>query len=304
MEGSGVGGRGWGKASPTPRIVDAHVHFWDPAELNYPWLENLPALRRAFAPADYHGAAARDARAQIAGIIFVEANCRPEEAPREVAFVERLAAREPRIAGIVAFVDLGARGGDSGLGGTLDELSASPRVKGIRQNIQGQPSGFCLQRAFVEGVREIGRRGLAFDLCVTHDQLPDATALVGQCPGTRFVLDHCGKPAIRNGGGGFKSWRADVARLAAHSNVWCKLSGLLTETGPAGWREEDLTPYAAAALDAFGAERVMYGSDWPVLTLAGSYRDWYQFTEHFTSAWTATDRARFYEGNARQAYRL
>jgi L-fuconolactonase len=285
-------------------VVDAHVHFWDPTELHYPWLEELPSLDRPFRPSDYHAAAGREARAPIDKLVVVEANCRPAEAEREVEFVERLAAREPRIAGIVAFADVaqGLGAGGSGLGQTLDVLARSSRVKGIRHNIQGQQAGFCGQRAFVEGVREVGRRGLTFDLCATHDQLAEVTDLVRQCPDTRFVLDHCGKPAIRNGG--LDPWRAALARLAAHPNVWCKLSGLLTEADPVGWREADLVPYAAAVVDCFGTERVMFGSDWPVLTLAGHYRDWYSFTDRFTAAWSAADRARFYAGNAMRAYRL
>jgi L-fuconolactonase len=285
-------------------VVDAHLHFWDPAELRYPWLDELPSLGRAFLPSDYHAAAGREAQAPIDKLIVVEANCRPEEARREVAFVERLATREPRIAGIVAYADvsqgLGVRG--SGLGPALDAFSHSPLVKGIRHNIQGHPPGFCIQRPFIDGVREVGCRGFTFDLCATHDQLPDVTELVRQCPGTRFVLDHCGKPSIRNGG--FEPWRAGVARLAEHHNVWCKLSGLLTEADPMAWRETDLEPYAATVVDCFGSERVMYGSDWPVLTLAGSYRDWYTFTDRFTAAWSETDRARFYGGNAMRAYAL
>ncbi len=289
------------------QIVDSHVHFWDPAELHYPWLDELPSLRRAFLPADYRAAAGE---APVTGVVFVECNCRPEEARREVELIERLAQGdgegEPRIAGIVAFADLteglGAGGSGPGLDGALDALCSSPRVKGIRQNIQGQSSGFSLQPAFVAGVRKIGRRGLTFDLCVTHDQLAEVVDLVARCPDTRFVLDHCGKPAIR--ARCLERWRGDVARLAAHENVSCKLSGLMTEAEPARWRAEDLIPYATAVVECFGVERVMYGSDWPVLTLAGSHGDWYAFTDRFTAAWSAAARSGFYAGNAVRVYGL
>jgi L-fuconolactonase len=285
-------------------VIDSHVHFWNPAKLHYPWLEGIPSLRRAFLPEDFRTAAAE---IPIGKVVFVECNCRPEESGGEVEFVEALARTEPRLAGIVAFVDLveefGARG--LGLGRTLDALTGSPRVKGIRQNIQGQPSGFSLQRAFVEGVREVGRRELTFDLCVTQDQLREVVELVRACPDTRFVLDHCGKPAIRTRQ--LEPWRTDIARLAAHENVCCKLSGLLTEAGPegrGGWCEEDLKAYAACVVECFGTGRVMYGSDWPVLTLAGAYRDWYGFTDRFTAGWTPTERMRFYGGNAARVYGL
>jgi L-fuconolactonase len=218
--------------------------------------------------------------------------------------VEQLASQEPRIAGIVAFADLtaGLGPGDSGLGRTLDVLARSPLVKGVRQNIQGQPAGFCVQRAFVEGVGEVGRRGLTFDLCATHDQLGDVVQLVRQCPGTRFVLDHCGKPAIRDRR--MKRWRADIATLAACDAVSCKLSGLLTQTPPKNWRDEDLLPYAECVVESFGVERVIYGSDWPVLTLAGSCCDWYGFTQRFTARWSAAEQSRFYCDNAARVYGL
>ncbi len=281
-------------------IVDSHVHFWDPGALHYPWLTGVPSLHRAFLPRDY---AAATGQVPIGRMVFVEANCRPDEARREVELVERLAQAEPRVAGIVAFVDLaqglGARG--SGLGTTLDALSRSPRVKGIRQNIQGQPAGFCVRRAFIEGVREVGHRGLVFDLCATHDQLREVTELVDQCPDTPFVLDHCGKPAIHDRG--FETWSADITRLAAHENVCCKLSGLLTEAGEA-WCPEDLLPYAARVVECFGHERVLYGSDWPVLTLAGDYGTWYGFTERFTRGWSVSERSRFYGDNAARVYDL
>jgi len=275
------------------RIVDSHVHFWDPAELHYAWLEGVPSLQRAFLPRDY---AAATGQVPIGRMVFVEANCRPEEARQEVDFVERLAQAEPRVAGIVAFADVA-----EGLGRRLEALSCSPLVRGIRQNIQGHPAGFCVQRAFIEGVREVGHRGLVFDLCATHDQLREVTELVDQCPETPFVLDHCGKPAIRDRG--FETWSADITRLAAHQNVCCKLSGLLTEAGEA-WCPEDLLPYAARVLECFGHERVLYGSDWPVLTLAGDYGTWYGFTERFTRGWSVSERSRFYGGNAARVYDL
>ncbi len=278
------------------QMVDSHVHFWDPGERDYPWLRSVPALDRAFLPSDY--AAATDGIA-ITQIVFVESNCLPEEAPRELEWVERLAQAEPRLAGIVAFADVA----DSRtLEPQLDVLSGSSRVKGVRQNIQGQPTGFALQPAFVEGVRAVGRRGLTFDLCVTDDQLREVTDLVRRCADTRFVLDHCAKPAIRQRR--LEPWRADISCLAAQDNVCCKLSGLFTEAEPEHRRDEDLLPYAASVVESFGTERVLYGSDWPVLTLAGRYGDWHGFTDRFTAAWTPTERRRFYADNAIRAYGL
>jgi len=202
-------------------------------------------------------------------------------------------------AGIVAFASLTA---PSDLHRVLDALAARSKVKGIRHNIQGEAPGFCTQAAFVEGVRTVGARGLTFDLCATHDQLSEVLQLVRACPDTRFVLDHCGKPAIRDGL--LDPWRSDIACLAECANVWCKVSGLVTEASRVAWRQTDLVPYALHVVECFGVDRVMYGSDWPVLTLAASYTDWFRFTEHLTAKWSDAERRRFYGDTARSVYAL
>jgi len=277
-------------------IVDAHVHCWDPATLSYAWLDALPTLQRPFLPTDYDIAVGE---LPVTRCLLVEANCRAEEALREVAFFDRLGASDARIAGIIAFADLTA---PATLGRTLECLTGYPSVKGIRHNIQGQRRGFALEATFVEGVREIGARGWTFDLCITHDQLGEAIALVERCPDTQFVLDHCGKPAIKTPAS--EPWRRELARLAAHENVCCKISGLLTEADLAHWGEAELLPYAMHTVDCFGIDRVLYGSDWPVLTLAGDYASWFDFTAHFTDSWSDHERRCFYAENAARVYRL
>jgi L-fuconolactonase len=277
-------------------VVDAHVHFWNPRALSYPWLTAFKRLMRPFLPEDY---AAATEHAGIERIVFVECNCEPTQNLREVELVERLAEAEDRIAAMVAYADLTS---STTLDRSLDELQRLPRVRGIRHNIQGEPPGFCLQSAFLDGVREIGRRGLTFDLCATHDQLPDVVELARRCPDTRLVLDHCGKPAIRDEL--LDPWRSCIDQLAECENVWCKLSGLLTEADPTAWQHVDLMPYAEHVVDRFGIGRTMYGSDWPVLTLAGSYGDWLDFTRRLTAAWSATERQLFYGDNAASFYSL
>ncbi len=277
------------------RVVDAHVHFWDPSVLRYPWLDAVPGLRRRFLPADYRppDSPATDAT------VFIEANCAPREALDEVRFIERLAGADPSIAGIVAFVDLRDAATRTGL---LDRLAESPRVVGVRQNIQGQPPGFALDAAFIDGVRDAGRRGLTFDLCVTPGQLGEVAQLVERCPGTSFVLDHCGKPAIRDEA--FAPWAVALDALARHDHVACKFSGLLTEARAEQRNDETLGPYAEHALRCFGVSRMLYGSDWPVVTLAGDAGAWRGFTDRFTAAWSSSDRQAFYADNAIRLYGL
>lgn len=276
-------------------VVDAHVHFWDPAELRYPWLDGEPALRRPFVPADYEPLATSG----VDTVVFVEANCTPADSAAEVALVERLAAAEPRIAGMVAFVDLLD---EAARPSALARLSRAAGVVGVRQNIQGRAPGFSVDDAFVRGVEDVGHRGLAFDLCAAAGQLAEVTELVRRCPGTLFALDHCGKPAIRNDA--FEPWATNIARLAAHPNVSCKLSGLLTEARAEQRRDEALLPFARHVLDCFGPSRLIYGSDWPVVTLAGGAAMWRAFTDRFTAAWTSADRQLFYSNNAIRLYGL
>jgi L-fuconolactonase len=279
-------------------LVDAHVHFWDPEELEYPWLDSVPSLRCAALPAAYDAAIAA---APIDRVVVVEGNCQPTQARRELELFERLAATDARIGGIVAFVELTV---PEARDRAFELLSGCALAKGVRQNIQGHAAGFCLQPSFIEGVCAAARRGFTFDLCLTHDQLPEVIDLVGRCPNTRFVLDHCAKPAIRDGAfDDSLPWASNLARLARFDNVWCKISGLLTEAGPRH-PEEDVLVYARYAVDCFGTDRVMYGSDWPVLTLAGDYAGWHRLTRRLTADWPAAEARRFYAENALHVYRL
>jgi predicted TIM-barrel fold metal-dependent hydrolase len=275
-------------------IVDAHVHFWDPARLHYAWLDDLPRLRRAFTPADYFATAGD----RVQRVVFVEANCEPVESRDEVAFVERLAAANERVAGIVAYADMT----DPHLGCMLDAFGERSLVCGVRQNIQGNREGFCLRPVFIAGVREAGRRGLTFDICVTHDQLQDALALVHVCPETRFVLDHAGKPRID--GAMLESWNEGLSRLAECPNVYCKLSGLLTEAHESHRTRDALLPFAERIVECFGVDRLMFGSDWPVVTSAGGFDVWLAIVEEMVSSWSPAERERFYAGTATVVYGL
>jgi L-fuconolactonase len=275
-------------------VIDAHVHFWDRERLRYPWLDDVAGLQRSFIPADY---AAATSGIPIESIVAVEANCEPRDSAREIEFLASLDA-SPRVGAIVAYVDFTE---PRTVRTSLAQLAELPKVRGVRQNIQGHPPGFCKADAFVDGVRKAGANGLTFDICITHDQCREATELVARCPDTTFILDHCGKPAIRDALR--EPWESDIERLAQHPNVWCKLSGLLTEASST-WSEDQLCPYAARVVACFGVDRLLYGSDWPVVTLAGTYRDWFEFTQAFTGNWTASDRDAFYRGNAGRVYRL
>jgi L-fuconolactonase len=241
--------------------IDAHHHLWDLSVRDQPWTESLPVLRRSFSMDDL--VPELDAH-DIDGTILVQTVTVAEETPEFLA----LAAGNPRILGVVGWVDLTA----PDVAATLARLKALPggdRLVGIRHQVQLETDPAWLLRDDVRrGLEAVAAAGLVYELLVTHDQLPAAVAVVGQVPGMRWVLDHAGKPPIAAGSA--DDWRDHIAALAAHPNVACKLSGLVTEAAD-DWTPEELQPFASHVLESFGADRVMVGSDWPVCLLRTTY---------------------------------
>ncbi len=278
-------------------IVDTHVHLWDPTRLGYDWLRGLPTLNRTFLLDDFRKAS--DA-ANIESFVFVECGCDSSQAHEEVAMVTRLAAAEPRLQGIVAQAPL-EKGSE--VREDLANLAANSLVKGVRRITQGEADlEFCNQPRFVEGVRTLAEFGLTCDLCIKHTQLESTIRLVRNCPEVWFVLDHLGKPDIRSGER--EPWDRQLQELASLPNAWCKLSGLVTEADLTHWTYNDIEFYLQHALACFGAERLMYGGDWPVVTLAASYSRWIECTERALDSFSASDRQKVYRDNARHFYKL
>ncbi len=274
-------------------LIDAHLHFWDPSARHHDWLEAHPSLCRRFGPEDLD-----TGRYQFSGAVFVQADCRDEEALDEVGWVERLAEDHPFLRGIVAYAPL-HRGRAAER--HVARLAERPLVVGVRRHLQGQPLEAVTAPALVRGVRMLSEWNLAFDMCVTHDQLPAAVELVRACPRTAFVLDHLGKPPVA--GGRSTAWRDDLARLAAYPNVTCKLSGLCTEAPP-GWRASEVRPYLEYGLEIFGAKRCMVGSDWPVATLRTTVERWLDVVVDVIAELPAEDQAAVLSGTAATTYGL
>ncbi len=168
--------------------------------------------------------------------------------------------------------------------------------------VSSRTIGFSLQPSFIAGVQSLAALDYTFDLCIRHWHLPDAIALVRQCPNVRFVLDHCGKPDIKNKV--LEPWRTDLSKLAALPNVSCKLSGLVTEADHANWQPADLQPYIDTVLSAFGIDRVMFGSDAPVAYLASTYARWLETLAAATASLSSADKEKLWHNNAREFYRL
>lgn len=185
----------------------------------------------------------------------------------------------------------------------LEKLGSHPRLKGVRRLIQGEGDpDFCARPEFVAGVRRLGEVGLSFDVCVYHHQLPAVVRLARAAPDTPMVLDHIGKPAIADGQ--LTPWRDHIAELASMDHVWCKLSGLVTEARWEEWSSADLQPYADAVIEAFGYERLMFGSDWPVCTLASEYAAWLAAVRELTGGAARNELAWLFAGAAERFYRL
>jgi L-fuconolactonase len=278
-------------------IVDSHVHLWNPALLRYAWLDGLPALNRAFLPADF---ARASAGANVSKIIFIECGCEPAQCLAEINWISDLAKTELRLKGVVAHAVL-EKGGS--VQADLEKLAANPLVKGVRRNLQGERAAeFCLRPEFVTGVNLLAEFEFTFDLCIRHEQLRDVAELVRRAPQVTFVLDHFGKPDVL--GKKKEPWAKDLNALAASPNVLCKISGLATEADWKNWRPDDLKFYFERALECFGFNRILFGSDWPVATLATSYQRWLETVRNYFSFATEIDQTKLFQTNAERIYRV
>jgi L-fuconolactonase len=276
-------------------FIDSHVHFWDPSMFTYAWLSGFPALAQRHLLMDLDQEADGMSPERI---LFVQADCAHTQAMDEVRWIEELAATESRIAGIVAFAPMNRSTETASI---LERLKAIPLVRGVRHMIQDEPlRDFCTGSAFVEGVQLCGAAGLNFDICCLGEQLPAVIELVRRCPNTKFILDHCGKPAIRSGL--FEPWCKDISALAEYPQVFCKLSGLTTQADHAGWQISDLRPYWDHLVTTFGPTRLLFGSDWPVVKLASSYRRWLSTANSLAEDLPPPDREAIFRGNAATVY--
>src|SRR4051812_8960043 len=214
---------------PSFPIVDTHLHIWDLRRLRYPWLASVPMLNRNHLIEDYRRACGS---VQVAKMVFLQCECDFAQFQEESDWVTEVARVDPRIRGIVPWAPL--EKGDAA-GDALSTLASNPLVKGIRRIIQFEPDPeFCLKPDFVRGVQSLHAHGLSFDLCINHTQLANTIRLVKQCPNVTFILDHIAKPDIK--AGKLDPWRAELRELSRIENVWCKLSGLVTEADHAKWK--------------------------------------------------------------------
>src|SRR2546429_7940650 len=239
--------------------IDAHQHFWIYDRREYDWIDDsMAALRRDFLPDDLKPELEHNG---FQGCVAVQAR----QTLEETRWLLELAERAPFILGVVGWVDLRSPEVRS----QLSEFTRNPKLVGIRHIVQSEPEeGFLLQPDFLRGIAMLEEFGLAYDILIYARHLPVATEFVGRFPRQRFVLDHMAKPPIK--GGALDAWARGIQGLAAFPNVYCKVSGLVTEADWQVWKPEDMRPYLDVAFRCFGPSRLMIGSDWPVCTVAGA----------------------------------
>lgn len=272
--------------------IDSHQHFWRFNPADYGWMQADWPIRRDFLPADL----APVLRAhQLDGCVAVQARQSLEES----RWLLELAEGASIIRGVVGWVDLCA----PGITKQLEAFAAHPKFVGVRHVVQDEPDDeFMLRPDFQRGIAALREFGLTYDLLVFPRQLPAAIALAQKFPEQPFVLDHLAKPPIK--AGVLSPWREQVRELATQPNVRCKVSGMVTEADWQDWRADDFRPYLDVVFEAFGPDRLMFGSDWPVCLLAGSYERAFGLMQNYIHQLGADTAAKFFGENAAQFYGL
>ncbi|WP_286787004.1 MULTISPECIES: amidohydrolase [unclassified Pseudomonas] len=276
-----------------PRI-DAHQHFWHYEPDQYRWIDNsMSVLKRDYLPSDLEPLLKEH---QMAGCIAVQARQCEEETDALLA----LAAKHPWIAGVIGWVDLQA----PNLLESLDRWQGQPRLRGFRHQIQDEadPDAFLADTAFNKGVAIIQARGYLYEILIKSPSLKAAYAFARRHDRQPLVLDHLGKPDIAHGN--LQTWAEQLAPLAALPHVYCKLSGLITEAGWTTWRPDYLVAYMSQALELFGPERVLFGSDWPVCRLAGEYDHVHALAQLAIAPLSSAEQSAIMGGNAIRLYGL
>ena len=282
---------------PSFAIVDSHVHLYDPTWLLYGWLTKVPRINRRYDLSDFDLCRAG---VQVDKLVFAEVAVDPGLHFAEAAWVQGLADADPRLAGMIAHAPMEK---EAAVETDLDRLAQYTALRGIRRLIETEVDiSFCLSPGFLEALRLLPARNLSFDICVKHWGLVFAVEMARRCPGVRFVLDHIGKPGIRDGL--IEPWKDQLRRLAELPNVVCKLSGVITEADHGHWTKEQVRPYVEHVIACFGFDRVMYGSDWTVSELTHDYPAWVAILDEITAGCSADELESLWRGTAIRTYRL
>lgn len=278
-------------------ITDTHVHLLDTSRFKYSWAAGAPKLGRDWTIHDLEHATKPY---MIESMVFVEVDVDYPQHMDEAEWVQQLAQGDSRLKGCVGSLPL-----EEGpkLEADLERLSEFPVMRGIRRLIQNKSDPeFVLRPDFIAATRLLPKYNFSFDVCIYHHQFGNVIEFIRRCPEVSFILDHIGKPGIKDGL--LEPWKRHIRELSQLPNVMCKLSGVTTEADHANWTRDQLRPYIDHVIDSFGFDRIMYGGDWPVAELAGKYTDWIQVLDWATAGCTPEEKRKLFRDNGIRAYRL
>ncbi len=274
------------------QAIDAHQHFWQYHPDKHSWIsEDMALIRKDFLPADLEPLLEQN---QVSGCIAVQA----DQTDSETDFLVALAQQHGFIKGVVGWVDLLAKN----ITEKLALYQSQNIIKGFRHILQGESPAFMLQPDFLRGIEQLQSFGFTYDILIYPQHLPAALQLVQQFPEQAFVIDHMAKPDIKNGL--LEEWKTGMQALARYPNVQCKISGMVTEADWKNWKSKDLFPYLDVVTEAFGTNRLLYGSDWPVCLVAASYANMLSPVIEYYSRFTQTEQERIFAKNAIEFYHL
>jgi len=273
-------------------MIDAHVHFWRYDKIKDPWItDEMKVLKQDFLPE--HLQAILDEN-KIEGVIAVQA----DQHENETEFLLTLAKANPFIKGIVGWVDLQ----NEQIGERLFYYSQSTLIKGFRHIVQAESSGFLQNKKFLNGIKLLQNFGFTYDVLIYENQLKEAIEFVSRFPGQKFIIDHCAKPLIKNKK--IREWEKLIYEISENKNVYCKLSGLITEAEWHQWNEKDLYPYLDVVFETFSVDNIVFGSDWPVMLLSGTYNKWRSAIEVYMADSSLEEKQKVFEENAIKFYNL
>jgi L-fuconolactonase len=272
--------------------VDAHIHFWKYDKAKYPWISNeMKSLQKDYLPEHIMSVFRNN---KIDTCVVVQAS----QTELETHFLVELAKTHPVIKGVVGWIDLQ----DEKISERLDYFQQYSIIKGWRHVVQSEPGDFLASPGFKRGIAALQSYNHTYDLFITPQQLKQTAELVTAFPEQRFVLDHCGNPGIAHQK--LDEWRVLIKELSQHPQVYCKLSGLLTEAKWKAWSVNEFYPYLDTVFENFGTDRLMFGSDWPVILLSGMYVQWKSLLENYMAAYSGEDMEKVFGNNAVQFYDL
>jgi L-fuconolactonase len=272
-------------------LIDAHVHFWKYNKKRDQWMSDMKVLQQDYLPEHLLLNLKRNG---IDGCVAVQA----DQSEIETRFLVELSKTHDLIRGVVGWVDLRADNASE----RLAHFSENPIIKGYRHIVQGEPLGFLLRDDFIRGVRLLKSYNYSYDILVYHHQLTDVLEFVRKFPDQKLVIDHCAKPDIKKKE--IAGWKKLMGEIATQQNVCCKLSGLFTEAAWKGWSVGEFYPYLDAVFEIFGVDRLMFGSDWPVILVSGMYVQWKSLLENYMQQFSEDDRQKIFGLNAIQFYDL